>query len=328
MWVLRRTAAKVDTSHQGSPMKRQPVFLPVVFGLLLCGLVFHFVFGSVDAYAQMSRERQLVTRTAKSGPVESKLKPTDAVRFRAAASANASSRDTLTWPFGGKNQTGWNIYVTLISNTIDSDSDPNSPEFAASLAAWQTSRGLPSSGILDVSTLEALRGVWQSQRLGRSIVPAEDRLLTAPIVDFYDPTRAPDLLKLERETYTAYRKMIAAASKDLGGSIKFTKTGELAEGEKLLRIVSAFRSPEYQQQLRQQSPGSGRAALAKNSAHSTGQALDLYVGGEPVSTKDANRLLQVRTPAYKWLVKNAARFGFHNYFYEPWHWEYVGAAGK
>ena len=149
-------------------------------------------------------------------------------------------------------------------------------------------------------------------------------LLTAPIIDFYDPTRSPELLKLERETYTAYRRMIAAASKDLGGSIKFTKTGELAEGEKFLRIVSAFRSPEYQQQLRQQSPGSGRVALAKNSAHSTGQALDLYVGGEPVSTKDANRLNQVRTPAYKWLVKNAARFGFHNYFYEPWHWEYVG----
>ena len=89
--------------------------------------------------------------------------------------------------------------------------------------------------------------------------------------------------------------------------------------------MSAYRSPEYQAMLRAQSPGSGRAALAKNSAHSTGQALDLYVGGEPVSTKDANRLLQVQTPAYKWLVKNAAKFGFRPYFYEPWHWEYVGA---
>lgn len=306
-------------------MKRQSVFLPAVFGLILCGLTFHFVFGNTNVFAQMSGERQLVTRTAKSAPVEPRIKAADALRFSAAASANAASRDTLAWPFGGKNQIGWSIYVPLIANTVGTDAGPNTPEFAASLAAWQANRGIQSTGILDVSTLESLRSLWQSQRLGRSGVPSEDRLLTAPIFDFYDPTRGPDLLKLERETYTAYRKMIAAASKDLGGSIKFTKTGELAEGEKFLRIVSAFRSPEYQQQLRQQSPGSGRAALAKNSAHSTGQALDLYVGGEPVSTKDANRLLQVRTPAYKWLVKNAARFGFHNYFYEPWHWEYVGA---
>jgi zinc D-Ala-D-Ala carboxypeptidase len=48
------------------------------------------------------------------------------------------------------------------------------------------------------------------------------------------------------------------------------------------------------------------------------------VGGEPVKTEDANRLIQVQTPAYKWLVKNAHRFGFYPYFYEPWHWEFVG----
>ena len=117
--------------------------------------------------------------------------------------------------------------------------------------------------------------------------------------------------------------MIAAAAKDLGNELKFTTTGELAEGEKFLRIVSAYRSPEYQAALRKKEPNAGRAALAKNSPHSTGQALDIYVGGEPVSTKDHNRLLQVQTPAYHWLVKNAHRFGFYPYFYEPWHWEYV-----
>ena len=60
-----------------------------------------------------------------------------------------------------------------------------------------------------------------------------------------------------------------------------------------------------------------------NSPHFTGRALDLYVGGDPVDTKDANRAIQVTTPAYKWLVRNADRFGFRPYFYEPWHWEYV-----
>ncbi|MCA1629010.1 MAG: D-alanyl-D-alanine carboxypeptidase family protein [Acidobacteria bacterium] len=68
-----------------------------------------------------------------------------------------------------------------------------------------------------------------------------------------------------------------------------------------------------------------RAALATRSPHFTGRALDLYVGGyDPVSSKDDNRALQTQTKAYKWLVRNAERFGFRPYFYEPWHWEYVG----
>jgi LAS superfamily LD-carboxypeptidase LdcB len=52
------------------------------------------------------------------------------------------------------------------------------------------------------------------------------------------------------------------------------------------------------------------------------------VGGLPVETKDANRAIQVQTPVYKWLVRNAEHFGFRPYFYEPWHWEYVGESNK
>ena len=103
-----------------------------------------------------------------------------------------------------------------------------------------------------------------------------------------------------------------------------TTDGELAAGEKYLKVISAFRSREYQNHLRKQSPNSGRAGLAVNSPHFTGRALDIYVGGEPVSTKDDNRAIQTETRVYRWLVKNAARFGFRPYFYEPWHWEYVG----
>jgi zinc D-Ala-D-Ala carboxypeptidase len=96
--------------------------------------------------------------------------------------------------------------------------------------------------------------------------------------------------------------------------------------ERYLKIISAFRPREYQEQLRQQSPSADRAALAVNSPHFTGRALDLYVGGEPVSTKDSNRMIQTRTPVYRWLVQNANKFGFKPYFYEPWHWEYTGPA--
>ena len=33
-----------------------------------------------------------------------------------------------------------------------------------------------------------------------------------------------------------------------------------------------------------------------------------------------------RTPAYRWLVANADRFGFVHYPFEPWHWEWTGEA--
>ena len=101
------------------------------------------------------------------------------------------------------------------------------------------------------------------------------------------------------------------------------KGRELASDEKYLKIMSAFRSREYQDKLRRESPNSGSAGLAVNSPHFTGRALDLYVGGEAVDTRDANRALQVQTPVYRWLVRNAERFGFRPYCYEPWHWEYV-----
>jgi LAS superfamily LD-carboxypeptidase LdcB len=42
------------------------------------------------------------------------------------------------------------------------------------------------------------------------------------------------------------------------------------------------------------------------------------------STADANRLAMSKTPAYRWLVLNAPRYGFLNYAFEPWHWEWVG----
>lgn len=164
---------------------------------------------------------------------------------------------------------------------------------------------------------------WQDARLkDRSVAPA-DHLLTAPITDFYDPTRAEELRQVERRTYAAYQRMVAAAVSDRSLGLAH-KGRELASGEKFLKIISAFRSREYQEKLRRESPNSGTAGLAVNSPHFTGRALDLYVGGEPVDTRDSNRALQVQTRVYLWLVRNAERFGFRPYCYEPWHWEYVG----
>lgn len=299
-------------------MKKR-VLLPSASITLLSCIAAYALLSDVDVYAQ--RERVVgpsVRQTASVMRVEPKV----AVSSRA-ASANAKLRSSLQWNFGGKAQTGWNIYVPLISHTIGTESDPDSDEFAAAVSTWQSRAGLPETGVVDTPTLESFTRYWQSRRLGRFGLSSNDSLLSAPIVEFFDPTRAPDLLQLEKETYAAYRRMIAAAAADLKHELKLTPSGDLAPNEKFLRIVSAYRSPEYQEALRKREPNAGRAALAKNSPHSTGHALDIYVGGEPVKTLDSNRLIQVQTPAYKWLVRNAHRFGFYPYFYEPWHWEYV-----
>lgn len=299
-------------------MKKR-VLLPSAFVSLLSCIAAYTLLTDVDVYGQ--RERIAGPSVRQTASVM-KIEPRN-VAFSKAASANARLRSSLQWSFGGKAQTGWDIYVPLISHTIGTESGPDSDEFAAAVSKWQSKSGLPETGVLDSSTLETFTRYWQSRRLGRAGLSSSDALLTAPIVEFFDPTRAPDLLQLEKETYASYRRMIAAAAADLKHQLKLTPSGDLAPNEKFLRIVSAYRSPEYQAALRKKEPGAGRVALAKNSPHSTGHALDIYVGGEPVKTLDSNRMIQVQTPAYKWLVKNAHRFGFYPYFYEPWHWEYV-----
>jgi LAS superfamily LD-carboxypeptidase LdcB len=183
--------------------------------------------------------------------------------------------------------------------------------------------GLSPAGVLEEDSLMAMVSQWQNSRLKNREYALPDQLLTAPTADFYDPERFPELRQVERNTYAAYKQMVAAAIADSSLNLAHTTSDELAAGEKFFKIISAFRSREYQDELRRKSPNAGSAGLAVNSPHFTGRALDIYVGGDPVDTRDSNRAVQVNTPAYKWLVRNAGRFGFRPYFYEPWHWEYV-----
>ena len=101
-----------------------------------------------------------------------------------------------------------------------------------------------------------------------------------------------------------------------------------------LQIVSAFRSVEYQREIFRRKRAQGQrleTILAVNvppgySEHHTGRALDLTVAGvEPLQESFE------RTPAFAWLARHAARYGFSLSFprgnpqgvaYEPWHWFY------
>lgn len=244
--------------------------------------------------------------------------------WTSAAQQNSLLRVQLNWVFGGRAQRGWDIYAPLIARTLNTEAAADTGDFAQALAHWQQGTGLPANGTLDSDTLYQLIGTWQAHRLKGYTTPSPDQLLTAPPTDFYAPERPAELRQVEKNTYAAYKRMVAAAVADPSLGLAKTEMGELAPTEKFLKIVSAYRSKEYQEQLRRQEPTAGRAQLAVNSPHSTGRALDLYVGGDPVSTKDPNRALQTQTRVYQWLVHNAARFGFQPYYYEPWHWEYVG----
>lgn len=73
----------------------------------------------------------------------------------------------------------------------------------------------------------------------------------------------------------------------------------------------------------------GRKTVATpgSSPHHTGRAVDLDMGRLPghtgLSSAAANVAWQRQQPWYRWLVCNAASFGFHPYNREPWHWEYT-----
>jgi zinc D-Ala-D-Ala carboxypeptidase len=249
------------------------------------------------------------------GIVLSDSKTPTRINFSLAAIQNARLKLDLSWTFGGKQQQGWYLYTPLINQTIGSDKSTDSVDFATALSNWQKSVKLAPSGVLDDGTWQAMIRTWQSRLTRGRVRTIPDELFIAPTSDFYDPGRLEELRKVEHQTYAAYKRMIAAAMVD--PSLKLTKK------DKYLKIVSAFRPQEYQDNLLKKFPNASSAALSKISPHLTGRALDLYVGGVPTSTKDTNRAIQIQTPAYQWLVKNAEKFNFYPYFYEPWHWEYL-----
>jgi len=278
-------------------------------------------------HAQSENTGNVVRLSAEAKPTSATgVKSPGNAAFETAVLNNMQLRNSLEWSFGGKTQHGWSLYTLLIGDLIGAPQGGTPQEFAAQLSLWQRKVGIEPTGVLDLDTWSQMIAVFQSRRMNGRTYPTANDLVTIPISDCYDPTRPEALRSAERETFAAYKRMVAAAAADSTVGLRVGPDSQLDPDEKYLKIVSAFRSREHQELLRKQQPSVGRAGLAVNSPHFTGRALDLYVGGEPVSTKDENRAIQTQSAVYKWLVKNAARFGFRPYFYEPWHWEYVGTS--
>src|SRR4030095_16507037 len=214
----------------------------------------------VVALATQTGRGQSQTFQSRS-PVKStaRVTATGSSAFASAAERNTALRNELTWTFGGKQQRGWYLYDRLIRRTLDTQDESGSADFAAALARWQKRMGLTPDGVLDEDTMIAMIGHWQSTRL-KDRTPAQPaQLVMSSSSEFYDPERLGELRQIERETYTAYKRMLAAAIADPKLKLTVTTKGELAPTEKYFKVVSAFRSREYQDQLRRKSPNAGSA---------------------------------------------------------------------
>jgi D-alanyl-D-alanine carboxypeptidase len=241
-----------------------------------------------------------------------------------AAAENAKSIDTLDWKPFGIPEKGWAIYEILVAQEIGTTCGAGTPAFAKALSDFQVRYQLPPDGVFALPTFEVLKGVWQERRPFIMMrvqhlcpdAPAPQMLIELPPDQ---ETFARDGRALRLDAAMAYERMVIAARNE---------SGVIRSDPKALTIFSGYRSPESDKircDTEHNCDGARRAAC---SAHRTGTAIDLNVGwAQGVSADTAsneNRMMQTRTAAYKWMVKNAGRFGFVNYPYEPWHWEYVG----
>ena len=240
----------------------------------------------------------------------------------AAAQANAANIATLNINAFGRPEQGWAVYVPTIQRDIAARCAPEQPGFAGALARWQGKRSLPANGVFDAASLAPMKAAWQAERpfvalraQGVCPLPPTDAALEAASAE----EALGKVVQLRGGALRAYRRLVRAARAEVPS---------LAGDPDALKLFSGYRSPAADD-ARCAAEGNCQGLVrAACSAHRTGLALDLDVGAAPGfmvdSSDDANRLFQSRTPAYRWLVRNAARFGFVNYVFEPWHWEWTG----
>lgn len=233
---------------------------------------------------------------------------------------NTVTLRTLRWTPFRNPETGWETYAPLIANEIRTSCPFTSPGFAQALADWQRKHGLPPTGVVDARGFATMKALWQSRRpfvalSARKICPAPPRVVLAA-QGYLGKT-----IKVRPKALGAYRAMVTAAQ---------TEVPALRRDSKWLAIYSGFRDPASDAARCRTEGNCDGSRRATCSAHRTGLALDLYVGEAPGygpdSTKEPSRRAMSKTPAYRWLVANARRFGFVNYAFEPWHWEWTGEA--
>jgi hypothetical protein len=243
-----------------------------------------------------------------------------------AAAKNAVSLETIRWAPFRRPELGWATYAPLIAMEIGVSCPPDSPAFAQGLAAWQKKHHAPATGVMDPATFRTMEQNWE---LARPFVMASRHICPPPPDETTLVKAAPGesyggkQIMLQRGALAAYRRLVTAARGELP---------TLSSDPLLLRIFSGYRSPGSDAARCVRDNNCHGVVRAICSAHRTGMAMDLYLGAapgsRPDSSDDSNRRYLTHTPVYLWLVRNASRFGFVNYPFEPWHWEWTGSANK
>ncbi len=240
-----------------------------------------------------------------------------------AAQANADSLVYLKWAPFRRPEVGWEVYVPLIQTEIATACPANSEGFAVAVAVWQRTKGMTPDGLITEPGFLAMKHAVQTRRefvrvtaLGRC--PETSDLITQarPEEGYSGKT-----VWLRPPALVAYRRMAAAARAEVP---------EIVADPRNLTIFSGYRSPSADAARCLAEGNCDGIVRARCSAHRTGLAADIYVGQAPGfgpdSSADPNRLYMTRTATYRWLLANAGRFGFVNYPFEPWHWEWTGEA--
>ena len=256
-----------------------------------------------------------------SGPPMQLSTQCRATGWTTAAEANAGSVRSLAWAPFGRQEAGWEVYVILIQSEIGTDCPPNSEGFARALADWQRQNRQTPDGVMAEAVFMSMKGAMQTRRdfvrfTSTGMCPETPDLISAARID---EGYGGKQVWMRPRALAAYRQMVAAARAEVP---------EIAADPRNLTIFSGYRSPSADAARCQAEGNCDGIVRARCSAHRTGLAADLYVGQAPGfgpdSTADPNRLFMTGTPTYRWLVKNAQRFGFVNYPFEPWHWEWTG----
>jgi len=241
--------------------------------------------------------------------------------FHKAVVGNKQSLTDPTWAPFGRPETGWSVYAVRAAHEVKTRCAPKSPGFAARLARWQDRHALPSTGLMDKTTFLAMKTSWQAERpfVAQRAAglcpgpPASADLTTLPAPETLDGKT----VQLRADAAHALEIMVAAARRDLPNA---------ALRPDRLTVFSGFRSPAYDADRCAREGNCDGVGRATCSAHRTGLAIDLTLGAAPGfevdSSQDANRIWQTHTPAYRWLVDHGERYGFTNYAFEPWHWEW------
>jgi hypothetical protein len=238
-----------------------------------------------------------------------------------AAAVNAASLSTLAWSPFGKPETGWEIYAPRIAAEIGTTCGPGSNGFDSALARWQGAHDLPQTGVVDPNVFAAMVVRWH---LARPFVRVNrDGMCPGALPEASLAQASPKesyggkQIRLRPGALDAYRRMVAEAR----------AAGVLARPE-ALTIFSGFRAPDADAQRCARDRNCQGLIRTICSAHRTGLAMDVVIdvapGFRPDNSADENRLAMTRSPLYRWMVVNAGRFGFVNYVYEPWHWEWTG----